>query len=481
MNKRRIILGLIAVLSLAAGMLLRSDTPVDERALLREVAPDAAFSAKAGSPPHYRAGQGLVAFNSHDVTPSIRGYAGPLKVLLALGSDGRIKGIKLLSHSETKNYVHYLETPAYLGKFINKSVFDRFEIDKDIDGISRATVSVEALAKTVRDSSRAVAANIYGIQAGAGQAGPASDWSWAWYAAVLVFAGAGYVLTRAGRRLQRMRDLSLLAGIAIIGLYLASPFSILHVFNLALLRPSSSVLWYAIVGSTLLSLLIAGRFYCGWLCPFGALSELIARVPVRKWTVTQERDDRWRNVKYVLLAMATAVVFLGGRVDQGNYEAYVTLFAFHGSAFAWSLVALSLLANLRVPRFWCRYLCPVAAFAAVLGRRDPAYVSRPDCPMGNGPDPETGECIRCNRCYNISARTEGPSWERQPATPDRKKFTALASAAIALVVLVLTGNAFLDEYLAGRGERLKRQSHYENVLQKKGLKLHEGMYWKGKD
>jgi NosR/NirI family nitrous oxide reductase transcriptional regulator len=403
MNRHRLLLAVVALLSLVAGPFLRREAPVDERALLRELAPDAAFSERSGSPPRYRSAQGLVAFNSHDVAPSVRGYAGPIKVLLVLGDDGRIKGIKLISHRETKNYVHYLETPAYLNRFIGKSVFDRFEIDRDIDGISRATVSVEALAKTVRESSRAMAADVYGLQAGAGQAAAAGEGSWAWYAAVLLFGGAGYVLTRRGRRLQRMRDLSLAAGIAVIGLYLASPFSILHVFNLVLLRPSSSVLWYVIVGSTLVSLLIAGRFYCGWLCPFGALSELIARAPLRKWAVPPEQDDQWRDLKYVLLALATAAVFLTGGVDHGNYEAYITLFAFHGNAFAWTLAALSLLANLRVPRFWCRYLCPVAAFAAVLSRQDPAYVSSPDCPMGNKPNPRTTECIRCNRCRRRAA------------------------------------------------------------------------------
>jgi hypothetical protein len=335
----------------------------------------------------------------------------------------------------------------------------------------------------------------------AGQAAAAGDRSWMWYAVMLCFGITGYVLTRRGKRLQRMRDLSLAAAVAVIGLYLASPFSILHVFNLALLRPSSSVLWYVIVGSTLLSLLIAGRFYCGWLCPFGALSELIAHVPVRKWTVTTEQDDRWRGLKYTLLAIVTAVVFLGGRVDQGNYEAYITLFAFHGNAFAWALVALSLLANLWVPRFWCRYLCPVAALGAVLARRDPAYVSRLDCPMGNRPDPETGECIRCNRCYhpkeqgNERRSTEGwvamgplpffqgklDNMTSSRFTPKGNIFTLLVVSGAALVLLVLLSHTFLDEYLANRGERMKRQSHYENVLQKKGLKLHEGMYWKGKD
>ena len=399
MKKRRTILFLVALLSLATSPFLHQETAVDERAALRDLAPETTFSGKGGAPPHYRAGQDLVAFNSYDVTQSIRGYAGPIKVLVVLGDDGRIKGIKLLSHRETKNYVHYMESPAYLGRFIGKSVFDRFEVDRDIDGITRATVSVEALAKTVRESSRAVALNAFGLQAGAGQANEAGNWSWAWYAVVLVFGTVGYLLTRRDR-LLRLRDLSLAAGIIVIGLYLASPFSLLHVYNLALLRPSSSELWYVIVGSTVLSLFIAGRFYCGWLCPFGALSELIARLPTRKWTVPPEQDDRWRGFKHVLLAVVTAVVFLSGRVDHGNYEAYITLFAFHGNLFAWTLLALSLLANLRVPRFWCRYLCPVAALAAVLSRRDPAYVSMPDCPMGNKPNPETGECIRCNRCYH---------------------------------------------------------------------------------
>ena len=64
---------------------------------------------------------------------------------------------------------------------------------------------------------------------------------------------------------------------------------------------------------------------------------------------------------------------------------------------------------------------------------------------------------------------------------DRYKFTLLIMCAAVLVVLVLSSNIFLDEYLADLGERGKRQSHYENVLQKKGFDLHKGMYWKEKE
>jgi NosR/NirI family nitrous oxide reductase transcriptional regulator len=403
MKKLRILTALVAVLSLGAGQLLQQEVRVDERSLFAELAPGAVFFEKTGSPPHYRSDRGVAAFITHDVRPEIRGYAGPIKVLVVLGSDGRIKGLKILSHRETKNYVHYMETPAYIGRFIGKSVYDRFEIDKDVDGISKATVSVEALARSVRESSRAVAANVYGIQTSPEGSLGAGSWSWVWYALFVLFGVAGYFLTRRDRRYRILRDISLVGSFVVVGLYLASPFSVLHIFNLALGRPSSSPLWYVIVGSTLVSVLVAGRFYCGWLCPFGALCELIGRIPIRKWSIPATQDERWRNLKYGLLMLATALVFLSGKVDNGNYEAYITLFAFHGTWLAWALVILSLAANLRIERFWCRYLCPVAALTGLLSRKARGYVSRDGCPMGNKPDPEIAECIRCNRCYNANA------------------------------------------------------------------------------
>ncbi len=399
MKKRRLIIGTLAAFSLLAGLLAGRESAVDEGAALRELAPSAAFSEKAGSPLHYASGSGAVAFNSYDIVPSVRGYAGPIKVMIVLGPDGRIKGLKVLEHRETKNYVHYLETSAYLNRFIGKSVLDRFEVDRDIDGISRATVSVQALATTVRDSSRAVAEQVYGIRAAHGAVAARGGWERGVYGALFAAALAGYFLTRRSARYQRLRDAVLVLDVIVVGVLLSSPFSVLHIFNLLLFRPSSSTLWYVIVISTLLSVAVAGRFYCGWICPFGAIAELLAKLPTRRWTIDTTTDDRWRSAKYVLLGIAAAAVLIFRRADYGNYETYVTLFSLSGNVFAWGLVAVALLANLRVPRFWCRYLCPVAAFLGLLSRKAKGYPSSPACPMGNKQDPEISECIRCNRCY----------------------------------------------------------------------------------
>jgi len=64
---------------------------------------------------------------------------------------------------------------------------------------------------------------------------------------------------------------------------------------------------------------------------------------------------------------------------------------------------------------------------------------------------------------------------------DQNKFTLLSGSAAILVLLVLSSNAFLDDYLAGLGDRARRRLHYENTIQKKGLDLHKGLYWKEKE
>jgi len=148
-------------------------------------------------------------------------------------------------------------------------------------------------------------------------------------------------------------------------------------------------------------IVVAGRFYCGWLCPFGALSEFIGRLPFRKWQISRELDERWRKLKYILLGIIIITVLISRHIEYGNYETYIVLFSLHGNILTWTLVILMLIINVRVERFWCRYMCPVGAFTGLLSREDRGYISTKDCPMGNKPDPHISECIRCNRCYSV--------------------------------------------------------------------------------
>lgn len=399
MKRLRLIFIAILIIFLPGGYILRgSHEPVNESLFLREVAPDVVFGEKRGVPPYYPSEEGLIAFNSYDVRPDIRGYAGPIKVLIVLNRDGTITGLKLLEHKETKNYVHYMETPRYLSQFIGKSVNEPFEVDRDIDGISRATVSVEALARTIKESSRTMAGKVFGIDVVVEKDRSPASGRMTIYMVLFVVAFIFFYLSRYRGVFLRSRDLILLFSILVLGFYLASPFSVLHLYNLLLLRFSSSLLFYILIFSILLSLFMAGRFYCGWLCPFGAIAEFTGRIPVKKWQIPQETDLRWRRMRYYIFFILTAIVLLTGVPEYSAFETYVTLFSLHGNIFQWSLLLIMLLINLRIKRAWCRYFCPAGAFTGLFSRRLDGYRSSSDCPVDNPPEPPDSECIRCNRC-----------------------------------------------------------------------------------
>ena len=61
---------------------------------------------------------------------------------------------------------------------------------------------------------------------------------------------------------------------------------------------------------------------------------------------------------------------------------------------------------------------------------------------------------------------------------DQRKLTVAVGLSLLFAALAFGENLGLGEYVSGLVERNGRQDHYERVLMKKGLSMHEGEYWK---
>ncbi|HEX5804256.1 MAG TPA: 4Fe-4S binding protein [Azospira sp.] len=133
----------------------------------------------------------------------------------------------------------------------------------------------------------------------------------------------------------------------------------------------------AVSGFTLLTLVIWGRgTFCGWLCPFGALQEFVGkaaqRLRVPQWKVPEKIDRALGKIKYALLAAilaaaAFAPALADRLVEAEPFKTAITLaFDRSGPAFWYALATLALGAF--VYKGYCRWICPLGAALAVLGR-----------------------------------------------------------------------------------------------------------------
>jgi NosR/NirI family nitrous oxide reductase transcriptional regulator len=128
---------------------------------------------------------------------------------------------------------------------------------------------------------------------------------------------------------------------------------------------------------TFVTLFIWGRgLFCGWLCPFGALQELVAWIGQRLGLRQIRIPERWHRrlilLKYPILAGLVTTAFFSLTLAEQlaevePFKTSITLYFVRHWPFV--MYALALLAiGLFVHKFYCRYLCPLGAGLAVLGR-----------------------------------------------------------------------------------------------------------------
>lgn len=96
------------------------------------------------------------AFWSTDLVPGELGYHGHIHMLIGMDTAGRLTGVIVDRNTEPYGDIS-INLPEFPRQFKGKSIRDRFEVGQDIDLVSRATISVRAAARIVRESSRMVA------------------------------------------------------------------------------------------------------------------------------------------------------------------------------------------------------------------------------------------------------------------------------------------------------------------------------------
>ena len=189
----------------------------------------------------------------------------------------------------------------------------------------------------------------------------------------------------------------------------------------------SDPLLIVLMSYVLVTFFVWGRgVFCGWLCPFGALQELIANIgkflKIKQIKIPEKYNKNSLNIKYIILLTLFITCFiapnflnLGSEIEpfktaismKFNREWYYVIYAI-----------LLLAVGLFIERFFCRFICPLGAFMAIGGklrifnsflkRRNecgsPCKLCSNECPIDaiekNGKI-NMNECFYCLDCQSL--------------------------------------------------------------------------------
>lgn len=163
---------LLLCLLLGAGTAF-AQTPFSRQvneAQLKEVMPAAGrFSEKAGTPPVFTAfatdpgpGDDVIVgyvFQTSDLPPQEIGFSSTIDVLVGLDLNATVTAIKVLDYNESflSSRGDFLSIRPFQEQFRRKPLSEPFRVGRDIDGVSRATISSWATSRGVYNAARQVA------------------------------------------------------------------------------------------------------------------------------------------------------------------------------------------------------------------------------------------------------------------------------------------------------------------------------------
>jgi NAD-dependent dihydropyrimidine dehydrogenase PreA subunit len=208
----------------------------------------------------------------------------------------------------------------------------------------------------------------------------------------IVLVALGVLVAVVPDRTRVTRGVILVVALAYFGFLQAACPRMPGAFELILIHlfDGNPILMHVIKVGTLVALgVVFGRYYCGWICPKGAIQEYLFR-PTLALEVPPRLDRVLKWGKYLTLAALVGYALVAQDQLFRHIGPFRVIFNLDGPTSLILWLAVVLLASVFVERAYCRYFCPEGGLLALAQLLSP-YRVRMDHDACNG----------CGRCAAV--------------------------------------------------------------------------------
>lgn len=296
-----------------------------------------------------------VVLSSEPYAQKIEGFAGPTPVFVYVDQAGRVVQTAAADNDETPDFFESAwngTAPRWQGLTAAEAVALK------VDAVSGATYSSTAIVRNVQQTLAAY------VEA-EGHRTDAPAVGWLRTAAVAVVLLLGVLAAWAGRGRKGVRVAVLLLNVGVTGFWCGQflSLSLLRGWVANGLDPLLYLPGLLMLGVALLMPWLGRkRHYCNWVCPYGSLQELAARLPLLPKVPCGPRVFKWmRRVRMGVLAVLLLGLWTGVGAFVLDYEPFTAFMLASASPVVLVLAGTFVVASLFVPNLWCRCCCPVGA------------------------------------------------------------------------------------------------------------------------
>lgn len=288
---------------------------------------------------------------SSPYSDGIKGYAGPTPLLIALDKEGKIMHVRILANRETPGFLKSVTNAGFFESWNGLTVDEALQ--KDVDAVSGATYSSRGIQNSLKARLAVVSRQ---------SVAEATDNSALWpNLCILLVVVMALICFFIPQKTKTLRLITLLLSILILGFWRDAMMSLYLFYGWLTNGLSLATEWVLVLIALLavmLPLFTGKAFYCTYLCPMGALQEMVGKACKKKVKMSNKLVTILLIIRKLYLLLILVLLALGIITNLVFFEPFSVFSVRSLTIYSVVFAVIILFASLFINRAWCRFLCP---------------------------------------------------------------------------------------------------------------------------